>query len=47
MYQTVNDVKMIEEKAKKEQADEKKARRVVQEATKTNLKHENKNGSHK
>lgn len=46
MYQTVNDVKMIEEKAKKEQAEEKKAKRVVQEATKTNLKHDN-NSSHK
>ncbi|MGA8944069.1 MAG: hypothetical protein WB502_15350 [Thermoactinomyces sp.] len=41
MYQTASEVKMIEEKAKKEQDEEKKAQRVVQEATKTR-KHEKK-----
>jgi hypothetical protein len=38
---SVNDVKIIEEKAKKDQAEERKAIRVVREATKTHLKNEN------
>jgi hypothetical protein len=37
---SVNDVKIIEEKAKKDQAEERKAIRVVREATK-HLKNEN------
>lgn len=41
MHHSVNDVKLIEEKAKKDQAEERKAIRVVQEATKTHLKSEN------
>lgn len=45
MHHSVNDVKLIEEKAKKDQAEERKAIRVVREATKTHLKSENNHNS--